>query len=209
MKWLIAVSCVALCLSAGCGPSRQAEEPVFAPNDAVKAAASVDDANYVIGAGDFVEATCDTCPAANSIGVVRQDGTVALAVVGYVRAAGSTVEQFTQTLRTLYAESPEFTGDVNTVAVKVRLGLYLISGEVTDGGFRTYTEGLTLYDAVVSGGDLTGKAEKGVVRLYRKGVDRVEVIRYGKREDLKEAPQNPLQENDWVVVPYKVYHMLH
>jgi protein involved in polysaccharide export with SLBB domain len=209
MRWLIAVCCVSLLVAAGCGPSRQAKEPVFAPNDAVKAARSVDDPNYVIQAGDFVEAACDTSPTVNSIGVVREDGTVALALVGYVRAAGSTIEQFTQTVRALYPESEEFTGDPNAISVKVRLGLYLISGEVTEGGFRTYQDGLTIYDAVVAGGKLTSKAEKGYVRLYRKGADKVEIIRYGKLEELKNAPHNPLLENDWVVVPLKIYRLTH
>jgi len=209
MRWLIAVCCVALVVAAGCGPSKRAEAPLFVPNDAVNAAASVDDPKYVIHAGDFVQVTSPTTPAADCIGCVRVDGDVALALIGYARAAGSTIEEFTQTVRTLYSESSEFTGDANTITVKLKLGLYLVSGEVTEGGFRAFQEGLTIYDAVVSGGELTGKAEKGVVRLYRKGVDKVELIRYSKLEELKDAPQNPLQANDWIVVPLKVYHLSH
>ncbi|MBN1918385.1 MAG: polysaccharide biosynthesis/export family protein [Verrucomicrobia bacterium] len=209
MKWMIALCCVALVVTAGCGATRRAATPVFVPNDAVHAAASVDDSNTVIQAGDFVQIICDTCPTANSIGRVRTDGDVALALVGYVRAAGSTIEEFTQTVRALYGGTEEFSGDPSTIKVHVKLGLYLISGEVAEGGFRAYREGLTLYDAVVSGGKLTGKAEKGIVRLYRKGADRVELIRYGKLEDLANAPQNPLLENDWIVVPYKVYRLSH
>ena len=209
MKWLVALCSMALVAAAGCGPSKQAEVAIFIPNDAVNAAASIDDPSYVIQTGDFVQVTCPTCAAASSIGVVRADGTVALALIGYTRAAGSTIEQFTQTVRTLYAEAEGFTGDPNTATVKMKLGLYLIAGEVTDGGFRAHKEGLTIYDAVLAGGKLTGKAEKGYVRLYRKGVDKVEIIRYSRLEDLRNAPQNPLLENDWVVVPYKVYHLSH
>jgi hypothetical protein len=41
------------------------------------------------------------------------------------------------------------------------------------------------------------------------GADKVEIIRYGKLEELKNAPHNPLLENDWVVVPLKIYRLTH
>ncbi len=207
MRWLVVVCSVAVLFAAGCGPRKQAaQEPIFAVNDAVAAAPSVKEVQYIIEAGDFLEVKSPACPSANCVGRVSEDGTVALTLVGYVRAEGSTVEQFTRTLRALYAEAPEYEGSTDEVTVEVKLGLYLVTGEITSGGFRTYTEGLTLYDAVVSGGKLTGSALKDRVFLNRKGAEGREIVRYSKLEQLNEFP---LQENDWVVIPYKVEHLLH
>ncbi len=208
MRWLVVVCSVAVLLAAGCGPRREAaQEPIFAANDAVAAAPSVKEVQYIIEAGDFLEVKTPTCPSVNCVGRVGEDGTVALTLVGYVRAQGSTVEQFTRTLRALYAETPrQYEGSTDEVSVEVKLGLYLVTGEVTAGGFRTYTEGLTLYDAVVSGGKLTGEALRDRVFLNRKGSEGREIVRYSSLEQLKEFA---LQENDWVVIPYKVEHLLH
>ena len=207
MKWLVVVCCVFVLLGAGCGPRRQAaQETVFAANDAVAAAPSVKEGQYIIEAGDFLEVKSPACPSASCVGRVGEDGTVALALVGYVRAEGSTVEQFTRTLRELYNEAPDYQGSTDEVTVQVKLGLYLVTGEITAGGFNTYAEGLTLYDAVVSGGELTGKALGDRIFLNRKGADGREIIRYSSLTQLKELP---LRENDWVVVPYKVDYILH
>jgi hypothetical protein len=90
--------------------------------------------------------------------------------------------------------------------VKVKRGLYLVTGQVTDGGFRAYQEGLTLYDAVVSAGKMKGEAIRDQVVLHRKGTDGKEIVRYSKLDELKDKP---LLENDWVVIPYRVDFILH
>ncbi len=205
MRWLIVVCCL-LMLGACTQKTKAPQEPIFAENDAVAAAASVEDENYVIEAGDFLDVRAPSSPKANCIGRVREDGTVALALVRYVRAEGSTIAQFTQTLSELYTEVPGYEGGVGDLTVEVKLGLYLITGKITSGGFRAYKEGLTLYDAVTSGGEITGKAEKGYVKLFRKGAEGPEIVRY---KDIEQLKQLPLEENDWVVVPHKVEHLLH
>jgi protein involved in polysaccharide export with SLBB domain len=207
MRWLVVVCSVAVLFAAGCGPQKQAaKEPIFAINDAVAAAPSVAEDGYIIQAGDFLEVNSAESPSANCVGRVDEDGTVALALVGYVRAEGATVEQFTRTLRQLYAEAPGYVGSTYEVNVEVKLGLYLVSGEVTAGGFKTYEEGLSLYDAVVSAGELTANALTDRVFLNRKGTEGREIVRY---QDLGQLKEFPLQENDWIVVPYKVEHLLH
>jgi protein involved in polysaccharide export with SLBB domain len=188
------------------GTSKPPKEPIFAANDAVVAAKSVEDQSYVIEAGDFLSIVSTSSPQVNCVGAVREDGTVSLAVVGYVRAEGSTIEQFTQTLGELYREVPGYEAGVSDVTVEVKLGLYLVTGEITGGGFRTYAHGLTIYDAVVSGGEITDEALEDRIFLSRKGADGREIIRYTRLDQLKELP---LQENDWVIIPYKVEHLLH
>jgi protein involved in polysaccharide export with SLBB domain len=206
MRLLAVVCCVAVLLLGACAPkSEVSTEAVFAANDAVAAAGSVENPGYVIQAGDFLQVTSATWPNANCVGRVSEDGTVALKLVGYARAAGNTVEQFGQTLHELYKEVPGYEGSADDVTVHVKLGLYLVTGEITNGGFRTYAKGLTIYDAVVSGGKLTGKALTDRVFLNRKGADGREIIRYSRLEQLKALP---LLENDWVVIPYRVDHLL-
>jgi protein involved in polysaccharide export with SLBB domain len=207
MRWLVVVCCVAALALGGCVSKTKApEEPIFAANDAVTAAASVEDQNYVIEAGDFLSIASSSSPQVDCVGPVREDGTVALAVVGYVRAGGSTIEQFTQTLGELYKEAPGYEAGVADLTVEVKRGLYLVTGEITSGGFRTYAHGLTVYDAVVSGGELTKNALADRIFLSRKGAEGREIIRYRNLDQLKDIP---LKENDWVIIPYKVEHLLH
>ncbi len=207
MRWLIVLWCFAALMLAGCTRGTQkADEPIFAENEAVAAAPSVEDAGYAIATGDFVSVKSASRPEVNCVGRVREDGTAALNVVGYVRAAGSTTAQFAETLNDLYKEVEGYEAGVADLTIEVKLGLYLVTGEITSGGFRTYADGLTIYDAVVSGGKFTGKALEDRIFLNRKGADGREIIRYSNLEQLKELP---LKENDWVVIPYKVDFLLH
>lgn len=207
MKWLVVVCGLAALILAGCGQTAKGPgEPVLAETDVVAAAPSVEDAAYVIEAGDIIDVRSASRPEVTSVAPVRADGTAALKVVGYARAAGSTTAQLVEILNELYKAVPGYEAGVADLTVEVKRGLYLITGEVTDSGFRAYTEGLTLYDAVISSGKLTGKALKDRVFLNRKGAEGREIIRYTKLEQLKDVP---LQENDWVVVPYKVDFILH
>lgn len=207
MKWLVAVCCLAALLLGACvQKAKGPEEPIFAPNDAVIAAASVEDEGYVIAVGDFVAVSSASRPKVDSVGRVQDNGTVVLREVGYVRAAGSSIAQFAETLEAMYTEVPGYEEGVPDLVVEVKLGLYLVTGEVTNGGFRAYEEGLTLYDAILSGGKLTGKALEDRIFLSRKGVDGREIVRYSDLEQFKEFP---LKENDWIVVPYKVDFILH
>ena len=208
MKWLVVMCGLAALILAGCGQKAKGpDEPVLAETDVVAAAPSVEDAAYVIEAGDIIDVKSASRPELSSVAPVRAaDGTAALKVVGYVRAAGSTTAQLVEIVNELYKAVPGYEAGVEDLTVEVKRGLYLITGEVTDSGFRAYREGLTLYDAVISGGDLRGKALKDRVFLNRKGAEGREIIRYSNLEQLKDVP---LLENDWVVVPYKVDFILH
>jgi len=207
MRWMVVVCCLAALLLGACTQgTKKPEEPIFAVNEAVAAAPSVEDPAYLIQVGDFLEVKSAACPETHCVGRVREDGTVVLAVIEAVRAAGSTTTQLADTLKTLYAATPDFEGDVSDLTVEVKLGLYLVTGEITEGGFCAYGEGLTLYDAVVSGGEPTSRALEDRIFLNRKGADGREIIRYSDVEQLKELP---LKENDWVVVPYRVDYLLH
>jgi protein involved in polysaccharide export with SLBB domain len=207
MRWLVVVCCVAALFLGSCvGRSRMPKEPVFTANDAVAAAPSVEEQQYVIEAGDFLNVVSQSRPQVSCVGRVGEDGTVVLEVTGYVRAEGSTVEQFTQTLGELYKEEPGYETGVEDLTVEVKLGLYLVTGEVAGPGFRAYREGLTVYDAVMAGGKFTENALRDRIYLNRKGAEGREIIRYTDIDQLKELP---LEENDWVVIPYRVEHLLH
>jgi len=207
MKWLVVVCCLAALMLGACvQKTKGPDEPILAETEVVAAAASVEDEAYVIEAGDILDVKSGSRPEVTSVAPVRADGTVALKVVGYVRAAGNTTAQLAETLKELYKEVPGYEGGVADVTVEVKLGLYLVTGEIANSGFRAYAEGLTIYDAVISGGKMTGKALKDRVFLNRKGADGREIIRYASLEQLKDLP---LQENDWVVVPYRVEFLLH
>jgi len=207
MKWFVILCCAALLVLAGCGEKpRRPQDPTFAVNDAVMAAPSVENADYIVEAGDFLVVESASRPELNCVGRVNAAGEVALKVIGYLRAAGSTTAEFVDTAGIRYMEKPGYETGVDDLAVQVKRGLYLVTGQVTDGGFRAYKDGLTIYDAVASAGKMKGEAVRDYVVLHRKGADGKEVVRYKKLEDLKDKP---LLENDWVVVPYRVDFILH
>lgn len=207
MKWLAVLCCAMLLVLAGCGEKpKQPQNPTFAVNDAVTAAPSVEDADYVIETGDFLAVQSASHPELDCVGHVDDAGEVALAVIGYLRAAGSTTAEFAETARVRYIEKPGYEAGVDDLTVEVKRGLYLVTGEVTEPGFRAYTEGLTIYDAVESAGKMKSEAIRDYVILRRKGADGKEVIRYRALADLKDKP---LLENDWIVIPYRVDFILH
>jgi len=207
MRWVVVVCCVAALMLGACTRGRKRpKEPVFVANNAVNAAATVEDEAYVIETGDFLAVASALRPEASCVGRVDEDGTVALKLIQYVRAAGSTTEQFAATANDLYKEVEGYEQGVSDLTVEVKRGLYLITGEITGPGFRTHGTGLTIYDALVAGGEMTRDALEDRVFLNRKGAEGREIIRYSKLEQLRDLP---LKENDWIVVPYKVDFILH
>ena len=209
MRWTIVVCCLAALMLGACTRGRRGpKEPVFVANDAVAAAPSVEDEAYVIETGDFLAVASGSRPEVGCVGRVDdKDGKAALKLIQYVDAAGSTTGQFAARANDKYKEVKGFEQGVADLTVEVKRGLYLVTGEIAEPGFRAYTEGLTIYDAVVAGGEMTRDALEDRVFLNRKGAKgRREIFRYSKLEQLKELP---LEENDWIIVPYKVDFILH
>jgi protein involved in polysaccharide export with SLBB domain len=207
MRWLFALCCTAMLILAGCGEKpTQPQEPTFAVNDAVTAAPSVENADYVIAMGDFLAVQSASHPELDCVARVDAAGEVPLKVIGYLRAAGSTTGEFAVTAGIRYMEKPGYETGVEDLSVHVKRGLYLVTGQVANGGFRAYKDGLTIYDAVVSAGKMKDDAIRDYVVLHRKGAEGREIVRYRTLEDLK---AKPLMESDWVVIPYRVDFILH
>ncbi|MGF1650857.1 MAG: polysaccharide biosynthesis/export family protein [Hyphomicrobiaceae bacterium] len=98
---------------------------------------------------------------------VATNGTVSLPLVGPVRAAGTTVDDFRELLRTRLAS-----GYLKNPRVAVEVLSYkpiFIHGEVRSGGEFPFKIGLTFRDAIAIAGGYSYRADERYVLLTRSG----------------------------------------
>ncbi len=118
-------------------------------------------AEYRLGAGDQLRITVFNEADLTGTFQVGSQGTIAYPLVGEVRAAGSTVGEFTQTLQEAlraYVRSP----DVSVEVANYRP--FFILGEVQRPGTYPYSASLTVLNAVATAGGFTYRANQS--RVY-------------------------------------------
>jgi protein involved in polysaccharide export with SLBB domain len=134
------------------------------------------DSEYVLGPGDQLRVTVFGEADLTGQFVVGSQGTIAYPLVGEVEAAGATVAQFTDRLRTaleVYVRAPN-------VAVEVaNYRPFFILGEVQRPGTYPYSANLTVQNAVATAGGFTYRANRG--RVY---------IRHASEETERAYPLN-------------------
>lgn len=115
---------------------------------------------YRLGPGDQVRITVFNEPGLTGPYVVGAQGTIAYPLVGDVRAAGLTVPQFTDALRTAlseYVRSPSVSMEVTNYRP------FFILGEVARPGSYPYAVDLTVMNAVATAGGFSYRANRGRV----------------------------------------------
>lgn len=125
-------------------------------------------AEYRLGPADQVRITVFNEPELTGQFVVGSQGTIAYPLVGNVRAAGLTVQEFTEALQTALAEY------VRAPSVSVEVANYrpfFILGEVTRPGTYPYSASLTVMNAVATAGGFTYRANRGRVFIRHANED--------------------------------------
>jgi polysaccharide biosynthesis/export protein len=115
---------------------------------------------YRLGPQDQLRVTVFNEPGLTGQFVVGANGTVAYPLVGDVRAAGLTITEFTETLRTALSEY------VRAPNVSVEMANYrpfFILGEVQRPGTYPYSVNLTVMNAVATAGGFTYRANRSRV----------------------------------------------
>lgn len=118
-------------------------------------------AEYRLGPGDQLRITVFNEPELTGQFMVGSQGAIAYPLVGDVRAAGATVQEFTQTLQTALAQY------VRAPNVSVEVANYrpfFILGEVQRPGTYPYSANLTVLNAVATAGGFTYRANRS--RIY-------------------------------------------
>src|SRR5262249_53756901 len=113
--------------------------------------------DYKLGPADQLRVTVFNEPGLTGQFVIGSQGTVAYPLVGDIRAAGLTVAEFTEALRTALSQY------VRSPSVSVEVANYrpfFILGEVTRPGTYPYSIELTVLNAVATAGGFTYRANQ-------------------------------------------------
>lgn len=159
-----------------------------------------------IEAGKGIQITIKGVPAEEKAKIdalypVREDGTILMAFIGKVDAAGKTHQQVSDSIKKAYVDggiyaAPEIQVS-NNGGDPIAADVVHLGGQVRTPGPIEFTDGMTLWKAIQAAGGVT---EFGSMK-------RVSVYRDGKQAayDLtkKEHMEIPLQKNDTVEVPSK------
>lgn len=200
MKPAIVVLLSAAIALLGQGQSQQAGAQADPPARNVAVSAPAD--GYVIGPADVLTITVWKEPTLSGNVLVRPDGMVSLALVGDVQASGLTPLQLSDQISTKlkkFIQEP----NVSVVVAQIHSKLVYLLGEVGKKGPVEMTPGMTLLEAISSGGGLTDFANRKKIYVLRNegGAQQRIPVRY--KDALKgDAGSNiVLKPGDTIVVP--------
>jgi polysaccharide export outer membrane protein len=173
-----------------------------AATDAPKQMASAD-ANYVIGGQDVLDISVWKEPEVSRVVPVRPDGKISLPLLNDVQAAGLTpgalAQQITESLKK-YVTNPQVTVIVTTINSQ---RVYLL-GEVSRPGAFPMIPGMTVLQAISSGGGFTQYARTGKIYVLRNENGKQVKYPFNYKEviNAKKPEQDiPLKAGDTIVVP--------
>jgi polysaccharide export outer membrane protein len=197
----------AFLLIVAASPTR-AQEPAENQKSA-KAATSVpakpatDDPNYVIGAQDVLDVSVWKEPEVSRLVPVRPDGKISLPLLNDVQAAGLTpsqlAAQLTNSLKKFVA-NPQ----VTVIVTAINSQRIYILGEVARAGAYPLLPGMTILQALSSGGGFTQFANTKKIYLLRSENGKQVKYPFNYKEVIggKNSAQNiPLKAGDTIVVP--------
>lgn len=164
---------------------------------------ATEDPNYVIGAQDTLDISVWKEPEVSRVVPVRPDGKISLPLLNDVQAAGLTpsqlAAQITESLKKFVA-NPQVTVIVTTINSQ---RIYLM-GEVTRAGAYPLLPGMTVLQALSSGGGFTPFANTKKIYVLREVNGKKEKYPFNYKEVLagKHSEQDlVLKAGDTIVVP--------
>lgn len=178
-----------------------ANTPAQAAAPAAQVAGTAAD-SYVIGPSDVLAITVWKEPTLSGTILVRPDGMISLALLGDVQASGMTPLQLADQIATKlkkYIQDPNVSVVISQIHSKV---VYLL-GEVVKKGPVEMTPGMTLLQAISSGGGLTDFANKRKIYILRDESGTHQRIPVHYKDALKgdSASDLALKPGDTIVVP--------
>lgn len=197
MKRILMILTVAILFAATAGAQQKASD---ATGEKPKAVA--DSATYVIGPTDVMSITVWKEPSLSATLPVRPDGMISMPLLSDVKAAGLTPMKLADTIAVKlkkFIQDPQ----VSIVMTEVNSQRVYLLGEVAKPGPVQLISGLTVLQAISSGGGLSPFANSKKIYLLRNEAGTQRKIAFNYKEALKgESSQNiSLQAGDTIVVP--------
>lgn len=158
--------------------------------------------SYVLGPADVISVTVWKEPTLSGSILIRPDGMISLPLLGDVSASGLTplqlADQLTARFRK-YIQDP----NISVVLTQINSKKIYLLGEVTKKGPVDMTPGMTLLEAIASGGGLTEYANSRKIYILRATGGKQEKIPVQYKRALKgdSACNLALQSGDTIVVP--------
>jgi polysaccharide export outer membrane protein len=185
-------------IPAPAAPAPASDAPATTPTLAAGAAAS----NYIIGASDVLNVTVWKDPTFSGSVLVRPDGMISIPLLGDIQAAGSTPIQLKEVIAAKlrkYIQDPQ----VSVVLTQVNSKKIYLLGEVGKKGPVDMTPGMTLLEAISSGGGLTDYAKSRKIYILRDENGKQQKIPVDYKNALKgnSALNVVLRPGDTIVVP--------
>ncbi|MGA3344130.1 MAG: polysaccharide biosynthesis/export family protein [Terracidiphilus sp.] len=205
---LIAVlfSSVLFCYSQDNDAGHQPAAPDSATADTAKTvapdAAKAPAGSYVIGASDMIVVTVFKEPTLSGSLLVRPDGMISMSLLGDVKASGKTPLELADEIA---AKLKKFVQDPNVTVVLSQNNskIVYLMGELAKPGPVGMTPGMTLLQAIATGGGLTPYANSKKIYILRNSGGKQEKIPVQYKQALKgDGSLNlALSPGDTIVVP--------
>jgi len=185
-------------IPAAAAPASVSDAAPATPPLAAGAAAS----NYIIGASDVLTVTVWKDPTFSGSVLVRPDGMISIPLLGDIPAAGSTPIELKAAIAAKlkkYIQDPQ----VSVILTQVNSKKIYLLGEVGKKGPVDMTPGMTLLEAISSGGGLTDYAKSKKIYILRDEDGKHQKIPVDYKNALKgnSALNVALHPGDTIVVP--------
>jgi polysaccharide biosynthesis/export protein len=183
-------------------PVQTAAAPASAPDAPPALAAGAAASNYIIGPSDMLTVTVWKDPTFSGPVLVRPDGMISIPLLGDIQAAGSTPIQLKEVIAAKlkkYMQDPV----VSVILTQVNSKKIYLLGEINKKGPVDMTPGMTLLEAVSSGGGLTDYAKTRKIYILREVDGKQQKIPVDYKNALKgnNALNVVLRPGDTIVVP--------
>lgn len=161
---------------------------------------------YILQPGDQIEVSVFRVPDASKTVVIRSDGQISLPIVREIRAAGTTVPEFTAELERRYA-TRLIDPDVSVNVVNPRDASVYVLGEVARPGPVPFRTVATAAQAIATAGGITRNGSQSRVGLVRLGDDgfligqAIDSTGVGDTAFFAALQQMVLQPGDLLIVP--------
>ncbi len=176
-KGINGLTALAMALSFAGAPmlaAAQATAPMATPASAT-GPADPKDLNYRLGTDDKLRVIVFGETSLSGEFVISDTGEIAFPLIGNVHAAGLTVAQFQEALRTKLADG--YLRDPRVSAEVENYRPFYILGEVQKPGEYPFTSGLTVLNAVATAGGFTYRANTKTVTVRHAGASKESPIR--------------------------------
>ena len=172
---------VALSLAGAAAPvaaqtgATQAVAPMAVSSPAPSGPVDPKDLNYRLGTADKLRVIVFGETSLSGEFVISDTGEIAFPLIGNLRAAGLTVAQFQEALRSKLADG--YLRDPRVSAEVENYRPFYILGEVQKPGEYPFTSGLTVLNAVATAGGFTYRANTKIVTIRHAGASKEAPVR--------------------------------